>query len=249
MLNIAICDDDAEDLTALKDCLDRCVAQQQLEAHGSSYQSLEAFFKDFTPGRFQLVFLDIYMDGGGPSGVTAAQSIRTSDPLCVIVFTTSSPDHAVESYRIGALHYLVKPVTDESVRECFRRAEPLLLENLKAVRFTMRGRDYELPQKVIRYIEVYDKKSIFHTGTGTLETYTPLSALEEQLDGDLFLRVHRSYIVNLGFTVQLQDGDLLFTDGTRVPYSRRKKTLVQKRFYQSMMERTRAMGNGAYPFG
>lgn len=249
MLNIAICDDDAGDLSLLKSCLERCVKQRQLEARCCAYQRLDPFFEEFVPGRFQLVFLDIYMDGGGPSGVAAAEKIRACDPLCVLIFTTSSTQHALESYRIGAMHYLVKPVTLESVEECFRRAQPLLPENLKKVRFTIRGGEYELAQKAIRYIEVYDKKSIFHTGTDTLETYMPLSVLEEQLDAAVFLRIHRSYIVNMDVALQLKDGDLLLTDGTRVPFSRRKKGLVQKRFFKSMMDRAKKMGSGNHPSG
>lgn len=249
MLNMAICDDDAQDLADLESCLLRCVKERQLEAACDAFLSLDGFLAAFTPGRFQLVFLDIYMHGKGPLGVSAAEEIRARDPQCVIVFTTSSTDHAVESYRIGVLHYLVKPVTAESVDECFRRAEPLLLENLKVVRFSMRGGEYELPQRAICYIEVYNKKSIFHTDTDTLETYTPLSVLEEQLDGENFLRIHRSYIVNLAYAAQLEDEDVLLTDGTRVPFSRRKKGLVQKRFFQTVMERTRKMGNGVFPEG
>ena len=76
---------------------------------GSSEELLEAF----RPGKFDLLLMDIYMDG--MTGVEAVQKIREMDDAIPIAFTTTSTEHTLESYRLSVLKYLEKPVRQKDL--------------------------------------------------------------------------------------------------------------------------------------
>ncbi len=62
---------------------------------------------------FTVVFLDIYMNGS--NGIDTAKELRRSDTDCLLIFTTTSTDHALEGFQVRALHYLVKPYSENDI--------------------------------------------------------------------------------------------------------------------------------------
>ena len=80
-----------------------------------------ALLADFAPGKYDLIFLDIYMNDV-QQGVNAAASIRELDALVTLAFTTVSQAHALESYRLKVFAYLEKPVQARDVREVLEHA-------------------------------------------------------------------------------------------------------------------------------
>ena len=88
---------------------------RQLRARGTEaelleFDSGEAFLAAEEAQRFTAAFLDIYMDG--LSGMDAAKELRKTDADCLLVFTTTSTDHALEGFQVRAFHYLVKPFSE-----------------------------------------------------------------------------------------------------------------------------------------
>lgn len=79
------------------------------------YTSGEELLRQFSAGRYDLIFLDIYM--GGMSGVETAKRIRTLDKNVMLVFVTTSNEFASESYAVKANFYLLKPVRAESIKQ------------------------------------------------------------------------------------------------------------------------------------
>ena len=94
------------------------------------YTSGEALLKQFSAGKYDLIFLDIYM--GGMSGVEAAKRIRAIDKNVMLVFVTTSNEFASESYAVKANFYLLKPIRPNSVRQL---AETLAqqMQNIRSV--------------------------------------------------------------------------------------------------------------------
>ena len=108
-MNIAVCDDQLEELKAVESLLRMWQEQQhaavRLHLFHNAGELLEAARKE----RFTLYLLDVMMPG--TSGMAAAREIRTFDSAADIVFLTSSPGFAYESYGVQALEYLLKPIT------------------------------------------------------------------------------------------------------------------------------------------
>ena len=106
-MRIAIVDDLGTERTLLKERLVRQLSQRGADAELLEFDSGEAFLAAEKEQRFTAAFLDIYMNG--LSGMDAARELRKTDADCLLVFTTTSTDHALEGFQVRAFHYLVKP--------------------------------------------------------------------------------------------------------------------------------------------
>lgn len=106
-MRIAIVDDLETERAQLKTRLARQLRLCGAEAELLEFESGESFLAAEKEQRFTAAFLDIYMHG--MSGMDAAKELRKTDADCLLVFTTTSTDHALEGFQVRALHYLVKP--------------------------------------------------------------------------------------------------------------------------------------------
>ena len=108
-MNIAIVDDRKTDSDRLVGFIDTYAEQHRLQWGAMDrFSSGEEFLGAFTAGKYDLIFLDIYMDG--ITGMETAKRIRRADHGCRIIFITTSPEFAVESYDVSASFYLLKPI-------------------------------------------------------------------------------------------------------------------------------------------
>ena len=110
-LRLAICDDLPEEREALLALLEQAPIATVCAQFASSEELLEAF----RPGGFDLLLMDIYMDG--MTGVEAVRKIREMDETIPIAFTTTSTEHTLESYRLSVLKYLEKPVRQKDIND------------------------------------------------------------------------------------------------------------------------------------
>ena len=112
-MRIAIVDDLAAERALLKDRLEQQLHRRNVQADILEYESGEKFLEAVREAPFTAAFLDIYMNG--MTGMEAAKELRKTDTDCLLVFTTTSTDHALEGFQVRALHYLVKPFTEEDI--------------------------------------------------------------------------------------------------------------------------------------
>ena len=112
-MRIAIVDDLAAERALLKDRLEQQLHRRNVQADILEYESGETFLEAARKAPFTAAFLDIYMDG--MTGMEAAKKLRETNTDCLLVFTTTSTDHALEGFQVRALHYLVKPFTEADI--------------------------------------------------------------------------------------------------------------------------------------
>ena len=101
-MRIAIVDDLAAERTLMKERLVRQLGLRGAQAEILEFDSGEAFLAARQTQRFTAAFLDIYMPGR--SGMDVARELRKKDADCILVFTTTSTDHALEGFQVRALH-------------------------------------------------------------------------------------------------------------------------------------------------
>ena len=109
-MRIAIVDDLAAERALLKDRLEQQLHRRNVQADILEYEGGETVLEAARNAPFTAAFLDIYMDG--MTGMEAAKKLRKTNTDCLLVFTTTSTDHALEGFQVRALHYLVKPFTE-----------------------------------------------------------------------------------------------------------------------------------------
>lgn len=116
MLRIAICDDDRNARDALRIQLEKILIEDNEEiVYEFSSGTNAASWLANHPSEIDLLFLDMEMKG--LNGTETAERIRTFDEQLVIVFVTGYSDYVFDGYRVGALDYLMKPVSEARLRQ------------------------------------------------------------------------------------------------------------------------------------
>ncbi len=237
-LNIAVCEDNPAD-TAL---LLSHITHSGIAARCEAFPSGEALLAAFRPGKYDLVFLDIYMEG--LQGVEVAGKIRETDRTVTVVFTTTSTDHTLAGYRLKVSAYLEKPVKREDVQEALKLA--LAKRNTAAyITLLIEGVNRTLPVESILFFEQQNHAVMVHTHAATLRTSQTekLAHIEPMLPAHFF-RCHHSYIVNLR-AVRSVDKELMvfvMADGSRVYIRHRDAGKAVRAYERCLFESVRGSG-------
>lgn len=235
MIQIGICDDLIADRTSLALLLDEYLSSRQLPATIAQFHNAEALLHAFAPGKFHLLFLDIYMPG--LSGMELAKQIHARDLDCNILFSTTSKDYAIESYAVRAAGYLVKPYSMAELEEALDWCFEQLKDRLQAIEIISNREKITVPLQNILYLEVRGRASILHTTQGVYTTNVRLATLEESL-GAGFLRSHRSYIINMHHIAMPLKDAFMLTDGSSVPISIDNINTVKQQYFDWKFLRT-----------
>ena len=193
-----------------------------------------------------LLFLDIRMPGmDGFDVVGAIESEHL--PMPAVVFTTAYDQYALRAFEIHAVDYLLKPFTGERLRSAIQRVRERLSGGEKNARpngatregagyttrivFKSRGRILFLPVSEIRWIGAEENYVRLSTERETHLLRETMAHLEERLDPQQFLRVHRSFIVNLQYVKEVRtehDGEssVIMLDGQKIGMSRSYKSRI-----------------------
>ena len=214
-LQIAICEDNANDAEEIRTYLEQHFARNGFIGDIDTFRSGEALLASFSPGAYDVIFLDIYLDG--INGVEAARKIRDADPDCALVFITIDSAHMPAGFALRAASYVVKPITSEQMETALLQCRRIFLKNARYIEVKTGGQSVKIPLVKIQYVEMRDKAASIYTTDGQIRTYTPMSQIESQLGGKPFLRCHRTYIVNMLHVKDLLESDFLMRDGAKVP--------------------------------
>ncbi|HEX5756733.1 MAG TPA: LytTR family DNA-binding domain-containing protein [Arenimonas sp.] len=180
-----------------------------------------------------LVLLDVQMPGLDGIEVLEASGRRHG-----VIFTTAYDQFAVRAFELRAIDYLLKPFSqvrfDEALaraRMQLRQVDPALTslvgerqQSLQRILVPERQQVRVIAVAEIDYVEAQDDYVAIHSGGSSVLKTQPLSELEAQL-GPRFLRVHRSWLINLdrlqGLAREGRSGHVaVMRDGRRVPVSR-----------------------------
>lgn len=220
-MRIGICDDNASERNELSGTLQSLDLAKGSEQFSNGSDLLKAARNS---PHFSIVFLDIYMPD--ESGIKVAKELLKISPETGIVFTTSSSDHAVEAFSLGAVHYLVKPVTAEGIRTAFSRIQKMRLEGRRTLSIKV-GRG----AKLLYLDEISSIASFGHeciitmTDGREIETYTAFGELHSLLDSS-FLLLRRGLLVNMFFIEQMNYDKARLRNGQEILLSRRERTAI-----------------------
>jgi DNA-binding LytR/AlgR family response regulator len=226
-VKIAIIDDDMQASEELQRALQECEFDLVAQAEMQLFASGEHFLDAFKPEEFQLVFLDICMDG--INGIETALAIRQQDERLPIIFLTSSVDYALDGYRAFPEGYLLKPVCKAlpQLMEILQRCLPKLTVCMFTVRIN--GRELQLSADRIAYIDVQGghrvggrRGSVLHLMTGeSVAVDTSYAEVAEMLKPTKFIECYNRLLVNLAAVDTLLNDRFALKNGEQVPISRR----------------------------
>ena len=234
-LNLAICDDLPKEREALLALLEQAPIATNCTQFGSSEELLEAF----RPGKFDLLLMDIYMDG--MTGVEAVQKIREMDDAIPIAFTTTSTEHTLESYRLSVLKYLEKPVKQKDLDDLLHLVK-LQKDSAPRLAIQQNGKTQKLPLSELMVLEQQGHHVVLSLkGGSTIQLYGKLSDLLPQLEGQPFFCPHKSYCVNLAFVRRINEKYQSYelADGKQVPISRTNRAKAKRAWEDFLFAQTR----------
>ena len=181
---------------------------------------VKSFLNEAMQNRFDLVFMDIYMEK--ENGIDAAQKLRKFDKDCLLVFTTTSTDHALEGFRVRALHYLVKPYSDEELDMLLDEISQKISVEEKYIEIPSASDLLRIKLCDILYAEHF--KHCIHIHCTDKSEKSVRSTFAEFVmlfdDGDNFFVCNRGIIVNLEHIRDMNGNEFVLDNGEKISISR-----------------------------
>lgn len=244
-LNIAAVDDTDADREILKEMLNRYVnerGQHETEALCfclEEFGSGEEFLETFHPGKYDIIFFDIYMKE--LTGMDTAKEVYRRDKQCRLIFFTSSFDYAIEGYSVHAAWYLLKPLKYDQlclalngfIRTASRDTAYLLLTFKGGLRTPVLMRD-------ILYVDCVRRTGRIHMEKGMSEVTDKFTEIADRLEQDArFLCCNRGIYVNMDWIRELKAQDVILKNGERLPVRIHGRGEIKQKYLSYTLENLR----------
>ena len=187
------------------------------QAAVSLFESAEELLFNYSPGKFDVLLLDIQMNG--ENGISLARKIRCCNDDAAIIFITAVSDYVFEGYDVGAVQYLMKPVNESKLFDCLDKVKNTAKDSARLVFETDEGTE-AISADDILYLEAISRKTKMFLMDKTVMINLNFKNAEESLPKGFF-KCHRSYIVNLLRVSSIKKYESVMDNGVSVPISRR----------------------------
>ena len=186
-----------------------------------------------------LIFLDIQMPK-----LTGVDFMKNSPVLPAVIFTTAYPEYAIEGYELDVLDYLLKPISfNRFLKSALKAQEYLGLRTSHEVSATQEFFFIKCNQKIekikmndVLYIEGMSNYVIVHTLQRKYISYLTSKSIEEQLPHNLFVRIHKSFLVAVN-SIDTIDGNEVKLGKFTLPISKSHKDDVINRIGSRLFKR------------
>lgn len=188
--------------------------------------------------KIDLIFLDIQMPK-----LTGIEFVKALAEPPLVIFTTAYSEYALEGFELDVVDYLLKPISFARFLKAAEKAQSYLHARNKEVSITddfffikCNGKIEKIVMADVIYIEAMANYVIIYTRQKKYITYLTFSGIEEQLPAQLFVRIHKSYLVAIS-AIQTIDGDEVITNLMRLPISKNYRNNVMSRIDSKFIKR------------
>ena len=230
VINILLCDDDKAFNAQMERRLYEQMELQEIRLNITTCCSPDQL-EDADLASFQLAFLDI--DMGSCNGMEVARRIRSLGLDILLIFVTRYVEYSLEGYEVNAFRYLLKDEVDTKLPIYFSQALHQIQARERYFTYASGGFEYTLKLDNILYLENRLRTIYIHTLTpvqGPTVFYATMDKVEAELAPTGFLRIQRSYLVNMQHIRTLHYDAALLCDGTSLPVSRQGFQKIKLRY-------------------
>lgn len=219
-MRIVICDDDPICLENAKSAVEAWAEGCGQRVEISTFENGSDLIESLHQKKADILLLDIMMPMY--NGMEVAKEIRTFDNNLILVFLTSSPEYAIESYDVIASGYLLKPLNFSKLSSVMNRCLRSIEQEPKQIVLRTAGGYRSVLVSSIECVEAQNKTMIITKTDGEcLESTETLSNLEKMLTLEAgFFKCHRSYIVNLSAVEHFNTTEIITKSGCSIPIAR-----------------------------
>jgi DNA-binding LytR/AlgR family response regulator len=232
-ITVAICDDETKILPYLARKITEMFQKYHVVAVTTEYDSSQDLEKTLEKKeKYDLYFLDIDMPK--MDGLEFARCLSEIQPDAVLIFVSAKEEYVFESFLYHPFSFIRKKRFEEDLE---RTVQDLckhfqLVEEQKCQLMDEMGHPFWLSLKDTLYLEAKDKYVNIVTEKETFYVRSTLSELEKTLENKRFIRIHKSFLVNLRMIYKIQYSKIILDNGQELPLSRNKVAEVKRRFCQ-----------------
>ena len=195
MYRIAIVEDDRNFVEELKNYLEQYALEEGQTFEILTFYDGAEILENYTPD-YDLILLDIEMPK--VNGMDAAEQIREMDENVVLMFITNMAQYAIRGYSVGALDFVMKPITYYTFSMKIKRAlKRVQKKELPSVLLNVSDGVKKLEVRQIYYVEVQNRQLYYYTDEGAFVVRASLQSAEELLPSRVFAKCNHWYLVNL----------------------------------------------------
>lgn len=229
MIKIAVCDDDqctVEQIEQYFEMLD----DKLLEYEEFFYAEELEQYTLTNKAEFDVYILDIEMKE--MTGVELAKRIRKDNSNALIIFLTNHSQYVYDVFQVVTFDFIVKPLTFEQFTKMIDKIEKYICVSKKSFVFGYRKNNFSISFQKIIWLEKEGRKVWIHTVEGRkYHCNMKLDDIWKQLNGDIFVQLNKSLIVNISKIDEITKEDVVLNDGTILYVSRNyRKELKRKHF-------------------
>ena len=195
------------------------------------YESGDAFLAAFPSKNYQVVFLDICMEG--TNGIETARILRRADPDLLLVFVTSSPEYVWDAFPVHPFDYLLKPYREEKLFQLADELRRMLFRAEPELEVRIARQQVHLPLRKIQYAMAQNHYVRIVSDDGECRAVSTFSQVEQLLRAqENFLVCNRGVILNMDKVLRLDSDCFEMLDGTCLPVRQKDKNTLFAQFTQ-----------------
>lgn len=237
--NVAICDDEKAALSILSGAVINAFRTHDVQTSIVMFANPKLLLNEMRQRQFDLLFLDIDMPG--MSGIQLAQQLRSAGNTVDIIYISNREDMVFEALRTGPKGFIRKNRFIQDITGVVDAyfanwqgdkvaVHSLCVKESNSV--------LNIPLGKLMYIEGSGKQQLAYLA-GAQEPvilHRQMQELEEELEKDGFMRIHKGYLVNFRFIRHIGSGEVTLTTGTALPISRRKEQEIRDIYLKLMQD-------------
>ena len=195
------------------------------------YESGDAFLAAFPSKNYQVVFLDICMEG--TNGIETARILRRADPDLLLVFVTSSPEYVWDAFPVHPFDYLLKPYREEKLFQLADELRRVLFRAEPELEVRIARQQVHLPLRKIQYAMAQSHYVRIVSDDGECRAVSTFSQVEQLLRAqENFIVCNRGVILNMDKVLRLDSDCFEMLDGTCLPVRQKDKNTLFAQFTQ-----------------
>lgn len=235
MINIALIDDNLNDLNTLKSFIDKYTESDeldsQIEVNITTYNDPTSFLNE-NNFKYDLIFLDIEMPK--INGISLAKRIRVKDSNVGLVFITNMAQYAINGYEVSAIDYILKPLDYYDFALKFNKIINFVKRNISNYIYlkSVENNLIKVDVNEIIYVEIFSHYLIYHLENREIKVRGTISEAENNLSNYYFSRISKSFLINLKHVINIKLDNVLLTGNIELIISRLRKKDFLEAFYK-----------------
>lgn len=236
VIRVIICDDDEIFLEKLRKAIDSVLQGMNVIAKIHTYSRMEDIGQPILAS-CDIAFLDIDFAHTRYNGLDIARKLRSERKDAIIIFVTNFIEYAPEGYEVQAFRYVLKLDVESKLKDYLQQAITQLQTVCETLKIMVNGEIIDIPLKSILYIESQLRQVLIHVQRDSsgraikkFSCYASLAEMEKQLEPQGFLRIQKSYLVNMAHLQRLQCREALLDNGTILPVSEKNYAELKQKY-------------------